>query len=144
VISGGTVVGTDRGKPAPLRPTVLVVDDDQAIRNSLKFSLEIEGFAVRVYASGDELLKERELPDRGCLVIDYLLPGINGLELLGKLRARHCLLPAILATTHVDATLRQRIAAAGMVLVEKPFIGNALADAISAAVGRQSRDLAKD
>jgi FixJ family two-component response regulator len=126
-------------KMAPSRPTIMVVDDDQAVRNSLKFSLEIDGFSVRAYPSGQELLNETDMPDYGCLVIDYNLPGLNGLDLLSKLRARHSNLPAILATTHVDANLRRRIAASGMVLVEKPFIGSALSDAINEALGRWSR-----
>lgn len=124
------------------RPTILVVDDDEAVRNSLKFSLEIEGFTVRIYASADALLSELDLPYEGCLVIDYRLPGLNGLELLGNLRARGCMLPAILATTHVDANLRQRIATAGMGLVEKPFVGNALPEAINEALRRHLRHLA--
>src|SRR5215467_5855821 len=64
------------------RPVVLVIDDDLAVRNSLKFALEIEGFCVRVYPSGAELLDETDMPDRGCLVADYHLQGMNGLELL--------------------------------------------------------------
>jgi two-component system response regulator FixJ len=116
------------------RATIIVVDDDRAVRNSLKFALEIEGFSVRVYQSGRELLNESDMPDRGCLIIDYNMPGSNGLELLSSLRVRNCTLPAILATTHANADLRRRIEAAGMVLVEKPFIGNALPDAINEAL----------
>jgi len=58
---------------------MLVVDDDAAVRSSLKFILEVEGFYVRVYASAEELLKEESLPDPGCLVVDYHMPGMNGL-----------------------------------------------------------------
>jgi two-component system, LuxR family, response regulator FixJ len=122
------------GKMAHSRPTVLVVDDDGAVRNSLKFSLEIEGFSVRIYPGGGELLSETDLPDLGCLIIDYSLPGMNGLDLLANLRGRNCMLPAILVTTIADANLRRRVAAAGMVLVEKPFIGSALQDAINDAL----------
>ena len=61
---------------------VLVVDDDAAVRNSLKFALELEGLNVRLYGSGDELLTEEDLPASGCLVIDYYMPAMNGVELV--------------------------------------------------------------
>ena len=51
------------------KQVVLVVDDDSAVRNSLRFTLEVEGFQVRVYSSAEELLKEDSLPDPGCLVV---------------------------------------------------------------------------
>ncbi len=73
--------------PVPSR-RVLVVDDDAAVRNSLKFSLEIEGFTVRDYSSANELMRESEIADAGCLVIDYHLPELNGLEMLYRLRER--------------------------------------------------------
>lgn len=113
------------------RPTILVVDDDAAVRNSLKFSLEIEGFAVRTYATGRELLGEEDVPAYACLVIDYNLSEMNGLELLGAMRRHHCKLPAVLITTHVTTSLRQRAMAAGMSVVEKPLINSALLEAIN-------------
>jgi FixJ family two-component response regulator len=115
----------------PSQATILVVDDDAAVRNSLKFSLEIEGFGVRTYSSGRELLGERDTPNYGCLVIDYNLPEMNGLELLDQIRRNHCELPAILITTHVTPSLRQRATAAGMSVVEKPLMGPALLEAIN-------------
>ena len=54
---------------------MLVVDDDLAVRNSLKFILEVEGFQVRVYSSAEELLNEASLPDPSCLVVDYHMLG---------------------------------------------------------------------
>jgi FixJ family two-component response regulator len=113
------------------QPTILVVDDDAAVCNSLKFSLELEGFAVRTYPSSRELLRECDIPDYGCLVIDYHLPEMNGLELLKQMRRRDCALPAILVTTHVSANMRERAAAAGMSIVEKPLINSGLVDAIN-------------
>jgi two-component system, LuxR family, response regulator FixJ len=140
-VRGNIATNGQNNTMASPRPTILVVDDDEAVRNSLKFSLEIEGYTVRIYARAGELLSEIDLPSEGCLVIDYRMPGLNGVELLGNLRARGCMLPAILATTYVNASLRERIATAGMVLVEKPFIGNLLPDAINEALGRRSRHL---
>jgi two-component system, LuxR family, response regulator FixJ len=111
-------------------PLVIVVDDDLAVRNSLKFSLEIEGFAVRDYPGGMELLNDRELPRGGCLVIDQNMPGINGLDVVAQLRGRQVSVPAILITSHPTAALSQRAARAGIPIVEKPLLGDALVDRI--------------
>lgn len=122
-------------------PVILVVEDDLAVRSSLKFSLEIDGFAVRVYPSGGELLSDANLPTCGCLVIDYNLSRTNGLELLGKLRERRVSMPAILITSYPNLTLRERAAAAGALIVEKPLLGNALIDGIRDAVAKQFHGL---
>ena len=68
---------------------LLILDDDSAVRASLKFYLEIEGFEVHAYSSADELLNEDSLPASSCLVVDYHLPTMNGLEVVAKLRDRH-------------------------------------------------------
>src|SRR5215471_8141597 len=109
---------------------VLVIDDDPAVCSSLKFSLEIEGFAVRVYPGGYELLNETDLPAKSCLLIDYHMPVMNGLELLARLRDRGITLPAMVITSQPNRRLRERIAAAGVPLVEKPFLGSVLVDHI--------------
>jgi two-component system, LuxR family, response regulator FixJ len=115
--------------PVPNR-LVLVIDDDPGVRNSLKFSLEVEGFTVREYSSANELLSESEILDAGCLVIDYYLPEMNGLEMLNRLRDRRVAAPAILITSHPSASVRQRAAEAGVTIVEKPLLGNALVEGI--------------
>jgi FixJ family two-component response regulator len=118
----------------PARQTVLIVDDDPAVRSSLQFCLEIEGFLVRTYASGSDLLNERSVPDSGCLVIDYRLPSMNGLDLLTELRRRKIMLPAIVVTTEPSMSVREKTAAAGAVLIEKPLLNEALFDGIRAAM----------
>jgi FixJ family two-component response regulator len=117
-------------------PVVLIVDDDPAICNSLKFSLEIEGYIVHTYRNARSLLEETDLPIYGCLVIDELMPEMGGLELLAVLRSRHVMLPAILITTNPSLKLRQRAALASVPLVEKPLLGNALIDGIRQATQR--------
>jgi FixJ family two-component response regulator len=112
---------------------VVVVDDDQAIRNSLTFLLRTEGFDVACYSSGAELLKDIPSLSGGCLVIDYKLPGMNGLDLLAELRRRHIAAPAILITTHPSAAVRQRAADTGTALIEKPLLGDALFQQIRTA-----------
>ena len=116
--------------PVPNRLVVVVVDDDPAVRNSLKFSLEIEGFTVRDYSSANELLNEPDIADAGCLIIDYHLPQMNGLEMLNRLRERRVAAPAILITSHPSASVRQRAAAAGVRIVEKPLLGDALVEGV--------------
>lgn len=115
-------------------PTVLIVDDDPAVRSSLQFCLEIEGFLVRTYACASDLLDDPDLPQSGCLVIDYRLPRMNGLELLSELRRRRIGLPAILVTTHPSEYVRARAAAAGIPVIEKPLLNEALFDRIRAAM----------
>jgi two-component system, LuxR family, response regulator FixJ len=115
---------------ASLGPVIIVVDDDPAVRNSLKFSLEIEGFLVRLYASGSELLGEHDIPRCSCLVVDQRMPGIAGLDLICKLRGQSISAPAILITSHPTAELARRAAGANVSIVEKPLLGNALLEQI--------------
>src|ERR1700680_1441781 len=115
--------------------TVLVVDDDMAVRHSLKFSLEIEGFAVRLYADGRELLDDPHLPPDGCLIVDQVMPGMSGLDVVDAIRHRGISNPAVLVTSNASPKLRNRAAMAGVAVIEKPFFGNALVDAIRDSLG---------
>ena len=124
----------EQGPAAQEKDTVVVVDDDPAVCSSLQFSLETEGFQVQTFANGPELLKQEQLPARGCVIIDYYLPGMNGLELALALRERHISLPIILITTHPNRSLRQSAAAEGIEIIEKPLLGNSLSEIIRAAV----------
>jgi FixJ family two-component response regulator len=117
---------------------VLIIDDDPAVRNSLKFALEVEGFSVRAYQTGAELLKDADIPDDGCLVVDYKLPGMNGLDLLVELRRRKVDLPAILITTHPNAPVRDRAAKAGVPLIEKPLLSDTLFQGIRTALAHMA------
>ena len=119
------------------RPVLLIVDDDEAVRNSLKFALEMEGYAVRLYSSASQLMGESEMPSDGCLLIDYYLPDANGLHLLADLRGRHINLPAFIITGHPSLVIRRRAAEAGIRLVEKPLLGDGLANATREALNGQ-------
>ena len=119
----------------------IVIDDDPGVRSSLKFALEVEGFAVRTYSTGSDLLDEEDMPESGCVVADYHLPGMNGLDLLARLRDRKVSLPAILITTDPSAAVRGRAATAGVRLVEKPLLSDALFQGIRAALGDIARPL---
>ena len=114
--------------------TILLVDDDSALRGSLEFILGIEGYKVRAYARGRELLDDPNLPDKGCLVIDQRLPDIEGLKLIDALRARSVDLPAVLVTTNPSRALRRRAEEANVTIVEKPFLTGTLFQRIGAAL----------
>jgi FixJ family two-component response regulator len=106
------------------KQVVLIIDDDPTVRSSLKFSLEVEGFTVRAYSSPHEFLNEADLPAKSCLLVDYYMPGMTGLELLARLRDRGVSIPAMIITGFANCALRDRIAAAGVPLIEKPFLAN--------------------
>jgi FixJ family two-component response regulator len=116
------------------RQIILIVDDDPALRASLEFILGIEGYAVRTYANGRELLDDAHLPDQGCLVIDQRLPDIDGLKVIAALRARKVELPAILITTNPSRALQRRAEQANVTIVEKPLITGTLFQRIGAAL----------
>jgi FixJ family two-component response regulator len=119
---------------SPPRPLVIVVDDDRAVRSALKFSLEIEGFAVRTHCDGSELLNDTDVAAGSCLVVDHNLPGMNGLEAIARLRERHIGVPAILITSHPSAAVARDAAKAAVPIVEKPFLENALFEQIRVAL----------
>ena len=114
---------------APL-PVIAVVDDDAAVSNSLKFSLELEGYAVRAYCSGGEFLAAGEFRDCSCFIIDQRMPGMSGMELIAELRQRKVLTPAILIISQPNKVLSARVAEACVPIVEKPLLNNALVEKI--------------
>lgn len=124
----------------PLRPTVLVVDDDHDLLAALRFSLEADGYRVRAFDSAEALLAA----DGGeesvlCLVVDYFLPRANGLELIRALRLRGMSAPTILITTHPSLRVRELTASLGVRILEKPLLGGALPQAVREEVARTLR-----
>lgn len=115
--------------------TVVIVDDDAAVRSALRFMLELEGFDVRTFGGGEALLAEGLPPETGCLIVDMQMPGMSGIELIAALRARRCLLPAILITAAVTRDVTAAAAAAGIeAVLVKPLAGPALLNSVSAAL----------
>jgi FixJ family two-component response regulator len=112
-------------------PLILIVDDDAAVLNSLGFLLEAEGFKVRALGDVGELLLSEPMPDPDCLVLDYCMPVMNGLDVLRWLREKNIRAPAILITGRPDLKLCNRALEAGFAkVVEKPLLGIRIADDI--------------
>jgi two-component system, LuxR family, response regulator FixJ len=118
-------------------PMILVVEDDAAVRNSMKFSLEAEGYQVRAYSKAPDVLEAPDLSEIDCLVVDYRLEGMNGLELVRQMRTRGIRAPVIMITTLPSLDLHRDARAAGIAIVEKPLLGNTLADQIRSVVGNK-------
>lgn len=110
--------------------SILLVDDDAALCEAIAFSLEIEDYVVRAYGSGEAALGGEPQPGGDCVIIDYRLPGMDGLELLARLRARGLRCPAIMITSNPSKRLRLKVKDAGASLVEKPLLCDSLVDAI--------------
>jgi FixJ family two-component response regulator len=106
-------------------PKVVIVEDDGAVLGSLGFAFEVQGFEVLSYSSAESLLAAPSLPERCCLILDYWLPGMNGLALLSQLRKSGRDLPAILITT-ANPELHRRAALAGVTLIDKPLASDDL------------------
>jgi FixJ family two-component response regulator len=123
----------DRSAP---RPTIYVVDDDAAVRSALAFALDLEGYQVRTYASGEALLQSGSPTEPGCLVLDERLPGASGMETLRLLRERSVNLPAVFVTSHPKPSFRTEAALADAPILEKPLLDEALTATIEALLAR--------
>lgn len=115
-------------------PTIVLADDDAAVRAALRFSLELEGFRVVVRESGEAVLETPLPPETACLLLDLNMGTTSGLEALAELRRQGMAAPAILITSHPKAATRRAAAEAGVPIVEKPLMGEALLHAIRRAV----------
>ena len=106
------------------------------MRHSLTMLLRARGFSVDVYRSGIELLGNRHMPDADCMLIDYKMPRLDGLELIRRLRQAGSTIPALLITGFFSNTLSNRAKEAGFNgVVEKPSIGDSLISEIAGVMG---------
>lgn len=126
---------------APL--TVFVVDDDEAIRVSLARGLTLRGYTVEAFAGADEFLDAWQDRRPGCLVLDYGLPGPNGLELQRQLNAIGAQLPVIFITGHggVPESV-QAMKGGALDFLEKPFRHTDLVERIELAFALQRERIA--
>ena len=118
---------------------VHIVDDDEAVRQSLAFLLGSAGLTVRLYDSASAFLAGLSAVKNGCLVTDVRMPDMTGIELLQQLRSKACKLPAIIITGHGDVPLAVEAMKAGAVdFIEKPFDEAAILNAVQSALDRGS------
>ncbi|HRD35396.1 MAG TPA: response regulator [Rhodocyclaceae bacterium] len=101
---------------------IYIVDDDEALRDSLVWLLESSGYRAEAFASADAFLKMFSAELMGCLLLDVRMPGMSGLELFEELQRRHCALPVIFITGHGDVPMAVSALKKGAVdFIEKPF-----------------------
>ena len=119
------------------RASVYVIDDDDAVRDSIRMMLECEGFTVYVYASCVAFLREAHPQGNCCVVVDVHMPGMGGLELVDQLRRDGITIPAIVITGKLDARIARAVDDAGAILLEKPLGIGELVDRIERVLGRE-------
>lgn len=120
---------------------VHVVDDDVAVRKSLAFLLASEGLPVRLHESASAFLDGLPGLEAGCIVTDVRMPGIDGIELIRRLKARSIALPVIVMTGHADVPMAVEAMKEGAVdFLEKPFGDEVFLAAVRSALARQERN----
>ncbi len=115
---------------------VVVVDDDESVRESLPDLLKEFGFAVLAFSSADEFLVSDSVDRTMCLVLDIAMPGMSGLDLQKELKSRGYKIPIIFITGQKDESIYKRVLEQGAVdILLKPFSDIALQEALSKAIG---------
>lgn len=121
-------------------PTVHLVDDDPAVRDSLGLLIEQEGYAVECYASAEAFLAAELADGPGCMVLDLRMPGMDGIRLQDELGRRSLTLPIIFLSGHGDIPTSVRAIKAGALdFLTKPVTGDALLRCIETAVAESRR-----
>ncbi|MEI6837749.1 MAG: response regulator transcription factor [Alcaligenaceae bacterium] len=112
--------------------TVYIVDDDEAVRDSLRWLLEANSYRVRAYSSAESFLAEYDEQQAGVLIVDVRMPGMSGLELQEHLIARKSPMPIVFITGHGDIPMAISTMKKGAVdFLEKPFDETALREIVS-------------
>jgi len=116
-------------------PTVFIVDDDEAVRDSLALLMKSVALASQSYASADEFLSSYDSECPGCLVLDIRMPGMTGMELQQKLIEMRAILPIIFITGHGDIPMAVEAMQRGAVdFIPKPFRDHELLDRVNKAL----------
>jgi len=133
--------------PAPdfQRSNIYIVDDDDAVRDSLEAFLEAAGYEVRCFASPREFLAVAETIEYGCVLVDLQMPGMDGLELKHWLNERNINLPVVVVTGHGDiATAVEAMRAGAKDFIEKPFTDEAILAGIRIGLADRPRPSVAD
>ena len=124
---------------SPRKPMVYVVDDDHDVRKSLSFLLETEGFDVRTFRNGAALLGSATRNRADCLVVDYKMGELDGLELAIRLRRLEVLTPIILITGYPDQRIAAKARSIGVrQVILKPYLEDNLIDVVRQAIASNS------
>ena len=127
----------------PERGKVYVIDDDEAMRDSLNFLLDSAGFKVSLFETAGKFLDVLPGLDFGCVVSDVRMPGLDGIELLKRMKAGHSRFPIVIMTGHGDVPLAVEAMKLGAVdFLEKPFEDDRLVGMIETAL-RQAEPAAR-
>ena len=122
-------------------PTVVLVDDDQSVREALKWLIESVELRVDTYASANEFLQSFDPRAPGCLVLDVRMPGTSGLELQENLAAHNCGLPVIIITGHADVAMCIRAFEGGAFsFLEKPVNQQDLLEQVQKAIEQDGKN----
>lgn len=120
---------------------VHVIDDDPAVRDSLRLLLSTEGFGVCAHSSVKDFLSVVRRDETGCVVTDVRMPEMTGFDLLAEMQERRLDLPVVVITAHADVPLAVQAMKAGAVdLLEKPFDDDTLLASVRHAVTRRCGD----
>src|SRR3989338_9038380 len=125
----------------PPTPTVFVVDDDQAITESLRWLIESDGLKVETFSNGQSLLNALDNNRIGCIVLDIRMPGLSGIELQEKLKAQKKHFPVIFITGHGDVPMAVRAMKMGAAdFLTKPFRDHILLETIHKAIADNQKE----
>lgn len=117
------------------QPTIFVVDDDEAMRDSIHWLLESENLDTRMFSCASDFVASCEPDEEGCLLLDVRMPGMSGMELLEVLKYSGIALPVIIITGHGDVPMAVRALKHGAFdFIQKPFSAQDLLDRINAAL----------
>lgn len=128
----------------PLTGTVFIVDDDEAVRSSLRLLMRSVGLSAQTFASANEFLTAFDPRSPGCIVLDVRMPGMSGLELQEALNLRGATTPVIFITGHGDVPMAvEAIQSGAFDFLQKPFRDQDLLDRIKRALARDAEEREK-
>src|SRR5262252_74233 len=124
---------------------VHVIDDDEAVRQSIEFLLGTSGITARTYDSASAFLNALPTIDSGCIITDVRMPGISGIDLLRRLGEMRIKMPVIVITGHGDVPLAVEAMKIGAIdFLEKPFADDLLLASVQSALNRSQENAARD